>query len=419
MKQLLVLALAAAVGAAAACSESLDGGQGCPALCPQQTLPVQDIVLDAIAFDTTLGPFPILGTEPGLLLAQHGDTLDVRAVVRYDSLPSKYVKDTTTRDITAVDSARLFVRIDTSAVNFTGTITLEAYDVDTTAADSNTAAVAALFRADRLIGSATIDRPILFLDDTLNIALSNAFVLEKIQNHKRLRVGFRMVGTGDLTLKSVEMGLPVALKFDPAPGDTAVGSRVLGPISRTPSNDLITANDLLDYSLLVKAPPPPAERIAAGGLPAYRGYLRFAIPKYYFDSVIVVRAQLSLTQRPVHGANDGDLATIYPVVVSATGAVTDLKRVSQLVYPPLSFLISPLVFAPKDSGERRLDIVNLVRQWAAASKSTSPIQTALVLRGASEGRAPGRLAFFGLDAPQALRPKLTLSFVARSRFGMP
>lgn len=411
--------LAAIILVAGACGESLDGGQTCPALCPVQSLAVQDIVLNAIAFDTTLGTYPVRGTEPGLLLAERGDTLDVRAVVRWDSLPQTYLRLGVTNEITSVDSSRLFVRIDTAAANFTGTVTLEAYDVDTTAVDTNSAALIALFRADRKISSINIARSALFLQDTVSLPLDNAYLLGKIRNGQRLRVGFRMVGAGDMTIQSVETALPVALQFDPAPGDTVVPSGSLTPLSLNPRDDLVSATDLQDFSLVVKAPPAPAERVSAGGLPAYRGYLRFAIPAFYLDSVSIVRAQLELVQRPIHGLAEADLATVYPVVVSAESTVTDLNRAAQLVYAPLSFSIQPLIYAPRDSGDRRVDIVQLVRQWAAQATVTNPIQTAIVLRGANEGRAPGRLAFFGLDAPDALRPKLRISFIARTRFGTP
>ncbi len=193
----------------------------------------------------------------------------------------------------------------------------------------------------------------------------------------------------------------------------------MGPLSNTPTNDLLVANDLRDYSLLVKSPALPDAKVFAGGLPAYRTYIQFAIPPRYLDSVVVVRAQLSIWQRPIHGLAEADLATIYPVVVSSTGAVTDFRRAALLAYPAVSFGVAPMVYAPRDSGERIIDLVQLFRQWSADAAVTNRPQTALVLRGANEGRAPGRLAFYGLDAPPALRPRLKLSFLARARFGIP
>jgi hypothetical protein len=418
VKRLVLLAgFLTAVVVAVSCSESLDGGKACPALCPEQSLPIHEVTLDAVTLDTTVGPFPIRGTEPGLLLASRGDTLDVRAVVRFDSLPSTYTKNGTSHDVTLVDSSRLFIRIDTSAVNFKDSVTLELYDVDTTAVDSSSAAVIALFRPDRLLGSRVIQRSKLFIDDTVTVSIPNDFIGAKVRGHGRVRIGFRMVGAGDLTLQSIETSLPVALQFDPAPGDTTVASRSMGPLSNTPVGDPLAANDLRDFSLVVKGAPRPAERVSAGGLPAYRAYLKLAIPKFYLDSVVIVRAQLVLTPKPILG--DTDLVTVYPVIPSTSATVTDLSRAAQLVYPAFSFAVQAIARTPKDTAQVKIDMVQLFRQWAASSLAKNPPQTAIVLRGANEGRASGRLAFYGLDGPAEFRPRLRLSYVARSRFGIP
>lgn len=403
-----------------ACNEQLDAGGSCPVLCPEQTLPIQEVTVDAIAVDTTLGPFPIRGTEQGLLLASRGDTLDVRGIVRYDSLPRTYLRLGATDTIAAIDSTHIYLRIDTAAVNFTGSAVIEAYDVDTTATDTSTASVLPLFRPDRLLGSVTIQRQYFFLDDTVSIAMPDSVLLKSITTQKPFRVGLRFVGNGDVTVQSVETGLPALLRFRPAAGDSTIPMAAINPNSFSPSDNLPIATDLTDFSLIAKAAPKPAVSLIAGGLPAYRSYFRFAIPAFYLDSVVVVRAQLVVVQRPLAGVvADTDLATIYPVVVSATGAVTDLTRASEMVYAAQSFAIKPLVYAPRDSGERRIDMVQALRDWGSNSTTPAPRQTAIVLRGANEGRAPGRLLFYGLDAPAALRPKLVLSYVARTRFGTP
>jgi len=406
--------------AVVACGEDLDGGKACPALCPEQTLPIVDVILDAIAFDTTVGPYPIRGTEPGLLLASRGDSLDVRGVVRFDSLPSTYLFQGTSQDIEAVGSARVRVRIDTSTVHFTGAITLKVFDVDTTAADSNFAALVPLFRDNRLLGSVSIERSTLFLDDSVNVSLPDSAILAKIRGNERLRLGFQFVGNGDLTMHSIETGLPSLVIFHPSPGNDSVSLRVVAPNSKTPTDNTFAAFDLNDYSVPVKSPPLPAVRLAAGGLPAYRGYLRFVIPSFYLDSVTLVRAQLSIVQRPNRGFGDSELATVYPVITSAGEAVTDIRRAAQFVYPPFTLGLRDLVFAPRDSGERRIELVDLFRQWAAGTNMPQlRSQTAIVLRGANEGRATGRLTFYGLDAPAHLRPKLRLSYIPRTRFGLP
>lgn len=413
----LVLIAAAWVGA---CTDSLAGGATCPSLCPEQSLPIEEVVLtDAITFDTTLSPFPVPGTEVGILLASRGDSLDIRGIFRYDSLPSVYPDEGVDRTITGVDSARLRVRFDTATADFTGTMTLEIYDVDTTAADTDTDALIALFRPDRLLSSIEISRQLLFLDDTVNVPLPNDVLLNKITSGGRLRVGLRMVGEGSVIVHSVETGLAPVLVFDPAPDDPDINIRALSVNSRTPTDNPLKASDLRDFPLPVVVPPVPEADLTAGGFPATRGFMRVNLPAFYRDSVILVRAQLVLVQRPVRGLADTARTSIFPVAASSSSAVTDLERIAQLAHPPLAFGIGPIFAAPRDSGERRVDIVLLTRQWALDATLPDPPQTIVLLRRADEGRGVGRLAFFGSDAPAELRPRLALAFVRRSRFGLP
>src|SRR5215210_2311636 len=85
------------------CSEDLDSSGVCGILCPPVGGEVQTVTLDAVVFDTTVQSFSGLGTEPGLLLANRGDTLDTRVVIRFDSLPRTFVPSgDTARPITSV-----------------------------------------------------------------------------------------------------------------------------------------------------------------------------------------------------------------------------------------------------------------------------------------------------------------------------
>src|SRR6185295_13234123 len=97
-------------------------------------------------------------------------------------------------------------------------------------------------------------------------------------------------------------------------------------------------------------------------------FLRFNIPKKFLDSVVIVRAQLVLVQRPIHGLDEDSIAIIFPAPVSTTSIVTDVRRAAQLIYPEFSFGLAGLAKAPSDSGERRLELVGLIRQWSLTSK---------------------------------------------------
>src|SRR3954471_3057788 len=73
-----------------ACTEKLESGTACPLLCPQQAATLKDTTLEAIIFDTTVSGLPPIGAERYLMLASHGDTLDTRAIVRFDTLPQTF-----------------------------------------------------------------------------------------------------------------------------------------------------------------------------------------------------------------------------------------------------------------------------------------------------------------------------------------
>ena len=62
----------------------------CSVLCAPIGGDVQNITIDAVVLDTTVQALSGLGTEPGLLLAARGDTLDTRVVIRFDSLPKNF-----------------------------------------------------------------------------------------------------------------------------------------------------------------------------------------------------------------------------------------------------------------------------------------------------------------------------------------
>ena len=84
----------------AACGERLEGGAACPALCSGQSLALKDTTLDAIVFDTTLTGFPPRGSANLLALTNSGDSVEVRYIVRFDSLSPTYTVGTETFPIT-------------------------------------------------------------------------------------------------------------------------------------------------------------------------------------------------------------------------------------------------------------------------------------------------------------------------------
>src|SRR5512138_297727 len=155
--RLLAIALvSAAVGSIVACREDLNGAAGCPSLCPEQNVESKDTLLESfVAIDTTVVGFPAIGTESRLLLASRGDTLDARAVMRFDTLTQQFTRGGTDSTIYAVDSARVNLTLDSLGTKATQPVTVEVYDVDTAVVDTAVSVGLTLFRADRLIGGKT------------------------------------------------------------------------------------------------------------------------------------------------------------------------------------------------------------------------------------------------------------------------
>jgi hypothetical protein len=427
------LAIAAAgVLAIYGCSERLEGGAGCPILCPGQNVQLHDTLDAAVALDTTLASYPAIGEEPQLLLVSRGDTLETRVIIRFDTLPTTYQppNSPTSVPIEMVDSAKLEVRLQFPTPGpAEQTVTIEAYDVDTTLADGDAADTAAatmlpLFRPDRLIGSLTFQPADLTgegSDNTARILIDNAYLFAKIQAKARLRVGLliRAAESAELVLQGVKELRPQLLRFTVAVTGTDTSRVTTGPHSATPAERFI-AQELSDFVIVAQKRPAdtPPEVLTIGGVPGRRGYLRFNLPRGIVDSTSVVRATLVLTQYPNRLAARGpDSVSLYPQPVVASELVTDLQKAANLIVGGAAFRLDSLRLAPDDSGDVEIEVVGLLNVW----RQTQPERAsrALVLRLPAEGVGPDELYFYSTEAAVAVRPRLRIVYVPRLGFGLP
>jgi hypothetical protein len=420
-------ALLALVAAAtfAACTEDYQGGSACPLLCPEQNVVVFDTTIDPVALDTTINGFPTHGTETELLLARHGDIVDIRPVIRFDSLPIYYNSGAATADtvIEVIDSPYVKLRINRPASRFTQPVTFEVFDVDTTTGDSafamndtSTAVEKLLFRPDRLIGSITFDTA--QITDSVRIPLDSLAVLDKIVNQRRLRIGLKATSTAPVQIRIVayEGGDQPLLRFLPS-ADTSFAAITVLPRSRVPRSQVTLAADLTDYVHVIAFPPVPDETfLNVGGVPGRRSLIRFNIPSRILDSSNVLRATLELTQRPVASVDDTMKLTIFPLVVTAGTNITDVARSAFLTNAPGAGFDSVL-FAPRDSGVREIEIVNALRAWSLPISATS--QRAIVLRAGPESVDPRFVSFYSSSAAPHLRPRLRVSYSPVRSFGIP
>ncbi|GJG87659.1 hypothetical protein tb265_28400 [Gemmatimonadetes bacterium T265] len=424
-----VAALLALVVGAAACSEQLDSGATCTTLCPLANEQLRDTVFDPVALDTTLAGFPLAGATRALLVATAPapDSADVRAVIRFDSIPAKYAPPAggDSLAITAVDDTYVRLTLDTTLVPLvSGSATLEAYDVDTTAGvDTATATLATLFRPDRRLGTSALTFAAgKTFADSLHLHLSDSALAAKAQTGGRLRIGLRLVSTvgAQIRVLGVRSGTSLStaaptLSFDPAT-DTVYRAVTVNPASDTTGVGALVAAAAIDQSLVVVSPRGTAGTdLIVGGAPGRRSLIRFNLPIRLTDSTDVVRAALELTQRPVRYVAATDTVRLRSEAVLATTSVTDLVQAA-LLAAPAGLSVDTLSLSPADSGTRTFSLVTLIRSYRALPSNT---MRAIALRVPLEGAQAGEVRFFSTEAPAAVRPRLRLTYIPRTSFGIP
>jgi len=418
LARLVAIAAAVSLVGAVACSESFAGGDACPSLCPSKPNAFRDTTIDAITMDTTVSGYPALGLSSAMLLANRPDTLVTRSVFRFDVLPTVYLpnKGSTSESITTVDSVVMVIPLDSTGRLGSGTMTIEAFDVDTTANDSSNVVVRSLFRADRLIGSTVVTPSA--LADTLRIPLSRDVMNAKIAAATRLRIGLRVKdGAGQLRIISFSSGVGAAyVRFDPNT-DTTYSPLTVAP---TTSMDLATTDVNLAYtvySLVDKgSPEADANTLVVGGYPAYRTYFRFSVPKFITDSSTIVRAEVLLTQRPSKFASFSDTIAVLPIVPTSTSAVSDIRRILDLSADGAFAALDSTRLVPKDSGQRALNILALARTWKSLPVD---VPRAVAFRIGLEGSQPAEFRFFSSKAASTVRPRLRITFLPRTESAIP
>jgi hypothetical protein len=413
--------LAAAAGA---CAESLDGGAGCPKLCPSQTLTVLDTLISPVLmFDSTFTGYPEIGAEQELLLATRGDTLETRGVIRFDTMTTQITPtNDTTQAITQVDSAYLTIVLDTAHARIPALIRFELYDVDDSVeTDTLTAPVNARFTPSRRIGGITVARA--FLPETLAVPVSDSAVLSRIGARGRMRIGLRVDGSGPAWIRvgSTVGSAGAVLSYRGSP-DSTVAKISVSPLSNYPLGMLeegIRAG-LTNYMIVAKnAIPQFTNTMNVGGNPGRRAYLRFNIPSHIVDSSTIVRASLILTQRPLAYGDLRDTMTIYAQVVLASPQVLDLRRAANIISAPGLDVSDSLLISPRDSGQKIVDMFLLLRAWRTQDALLYPPPRAMVLRTSLENVLPFEASFFNSVSPPSLRPMMRISYVPAITFGVP
>jgi hypothetical protein len=402
-----------------ACTEQVTGSLGCPQLCGDQSATLRDTILTGtLTTDSVLTGYPQFGGSRDFTLIAQGDTADVRLVMRFDTIPNTFRHPNAVVDsaVTRVDSARITFVVDTSVGRPKAPVTIEAFDVDTTAADSLTGALVPLFRPDRRIGSRTFT--VAEIRDTLPLPISDAVVLAKATAGAHLRIGLRITSTESVKLRVAGSVYTPILTFRVSP-DSLVRKDSVAIISNTPAGESI-ATIFAMYPIVVSGalPAPGPGVLAVGGVSGARSYLRFDVPTILVDSVQVIRASLLLTQvapRVAASASDTIRIVVNPVLVGAQ--ITDVATIVQLAGAPTIVGLDTVRLAPKDVGPRSIELVKLFNAWRQVGAENSI--RAIVLRAAFEAASTAELNFVSLEGPVALRPRLRITYVPRRGFGLP
>lgn len=429
-------ALAVIAGAyviAVSCSEQLPSGLACPTLCPGQQIPVFDTVIDGLtglSIDTTVTGYPPLGEEPAMLVASNGDSLDVRSIIRFDSIPYLYIPFDSADTLTPASMAvHPYVRLifDTLSFHSNRGFTLDVYDVDTIGNDTAVAVLASLFRPDRLIGDTTFN----FGVDSARILLDSAIIATHVRGDKRVRLGLRLRANGRMRILSPGSPLPPIFSYYPDTDSVHTAALTARARSTTPKNDTILRVSLRSYPLIVIGSSAPiGSRLDVGGMPARRLFFQFSLPSKIVDSGTVIRATLTLTRVPngLHSFFPHDTLAVLVAGLISTPLLSDPARAAAFAAPPTligldtSAIVGPTApvvgpFPPSDSVN--FEFVLPSRHWSGRGIDT--VSRAIVLRSVWEGANPLWASFYSASpsTPAALRPHIHLAYVKRIGFGIP
>jgi hypothetical protein len=414
----LVLGCIVTAVTAAACSEDLNGGAACPTLCPSRNETFKDTTFEAVTLDTSLSGYPVLGLGPELLLANRPDTIVTRGVIRFDALTQTYAPNggTITEPISTTDSVYLRLQVDSTGRKGTDSITIDLFNVDTTANDSVQAVVAKLFRPDRRIGGLRLLPSV--VKDSLRIPIQRRVIDSLIVGGYRLRVGLKITqGNGQMRFAAFSSGAAApSITYD-ANTDTTYSPIIVQASTTIPQ---ATGEQILSYTVYpiidVGSPAPPTNTLTVGGFPAWRSYLRFDVPKRISDSSTIVRAELLLTQRRSFFGNYRDTVAILPIIPTGSAIVTDLRRQIDLSADGVFAAVDSTRLVPGDSGVKAVNVLTLARSWPALPTG---VARSLAFRISGEGAQPAELRFFSSEAPAALRPRLRITYLPKSEFALP
>lgn len=396
------LALVALMLVAPACQENMVAPGSCPALCPAGRVQVVDTTYTGIVVaDSTYRGY-VTASQAAFLVLSDLDSLQSVGLIRFQPRDTTWipgVNDTLLR-IGRYDSVRVSLNVsgrDTTMRN----IRVLLYRLPVTFDTALTWAGVQPYLADSLLVD-SIAVPDTLASGPVTQRIRSG-VLETIapEDNQQVALALRVRADGKtaLSLGSAE--------------DYAGATRVLWNVHAPAPRDTVSHEFAvgIQFDTFVYTPsqtvPPTA--IAAGGIPASRAVLRFALPAPALDSVGLVRATLILTPlRPARGRPGESFR------LSARGLVRD-HGAKSLIFPDTSAGGTSRL-SQGDSAEVHIEISRLLRVWGTAAGDSLP--RALMLLGEPEGTGMGEVIVAGHGAG-AVAPRLRVTYVRPYTFGVP
>ena len=390
---------------ALACTEKVTAPGHCPELCPADSLVLVDTILTGvIASDTSIRGFTRIDVG-AILLASTLDSVDARPVIQFVPLPQKWFPstvDTNGVSIGRVDSIVVILHMDDRDTSVHGTW-LRLYHIpigldSTTTFDSVAPQFGTPFDSVQVPDSLRAADLKLLVTDTAEIGRWMPLAADSF----RQAIGIKVTApspTAVILASSDLTGTPPRISYfvhGAAPNDTLANEFDLTPTFDT-------------YVQHPDPAPPGPDAIVFGNQPAARAFIRFQIPKYFVDSVSVVRATLVLQPTaPVSGI-PGDTVTL------AAEAILRYLGGKSVLFQDTTATGSGKVLAGQTS-PIEIELAQIFHVWHGVNTDSLPRD--ITLLSATEDFTPSEVNALGHNAG-ALAPYIHISFVRPFRFGVP
>ena len=398
------LALLALALVAPSCKENMVAPGSCPALCPAGRMQIVDTTYTGVVVaDSTFRGY-VSASQAGFLVLSDLDSMQSVGLIRFQPRDTTWipgVNDTLLR-IGRVDSVRVSLNVsgrDTTMRN----IRVLVYRLPVTFDTAMTWAGVQSYLVDSLL----IDS--IAVPDTLKSGLVTqrirSGVLETLppEDNQQVALALRVRANGKTSLS-------IGSAEDYA-GATRLLWNVHAPAPRDTVSHQFAAGIQFDTFVYTPASTVPAAALAAGGIPAARAVLRFALDSLpgALDSLGLVRATLILTPIRKARGRPGEGFRL-----SARGLVRDYGAKST-IFSDTSAGGTALIYEG-DSAEVRIEISRLLRVWGASAGDSLP--RALMLLSDPEGAGMGEVVVAGHGAGAAA-PRLRITYVRPYVFGVP